>query len=318
MRWLMNFFGVETEGISVGKTTTQNYIARVLAYYSSVGVWFDEYRNETGVVEKDGFFRSAYNRQLSGKGTATAFQAKGFSVHATLAISGEELPRDNGLFTRCIPLQVSSYKRQRDWFEWININANQFSGFTYELLLAYDLYKPKIMASIAEMKKALVKRGVTDRTAENWAICAGAFWAVVEQDSEFIKWVEKTCQDIKKAGEEDHMLNQFWDDVNILVSEGTISSKYFKVIDQGRLFVWFAGVFETWAIHYKKKTGREPFEKQSIIKYLQEEPYFGGDSRVKINISSGSMPLQKRGITINLDLATDTIKEIADIAEASY
>jgi hypothetical protein len=309
MRWLMNFFGVETEGISVGKTTTQNYIARVLAYYSSLGVWFDEYRNEPGVVEKDGFFRSAYNRQLSGKGTATAFHAKGFAVHAALSVSGEELPRDNGLFTRCIPLQISAYKRQRDWFDWLNINCAQFSGFTYELLISYGTYLPKVLESIAGIKAALVKRGVTDRTAENWAICAGAFWAAVEQDKQFIKWVEAACQEIKKTGEEDHMLNQFWEDVNFLVSTGDITPEFFKVDDKS-LFVPFSNVFQRWSIHYKKKTNREPFDETSIRKYLSDEPYFRGVKKEKFYQKGGY--IERRGIWVDLTLATDSILEIAD------
>jgi DNA primase len=318
MRWIMNFFGIETEGISVGKTTTQNYIARALSYYNSLGVWFDEYRNESGVIEKDGLFRSAYNRQVSGKGTASAFNAKGFSVHASLAISGEELPRDNGLFTRCIPLQISSYKRNRQWFDWINQQASQFSNFTLQLILNYDSYKPKIMESIAGLKSALIKKQVTDRTAENWAICAGAFWTVVDQDAEFIKWVERSCQEIKKAGEEDHMLNQFWDDVNFLVNEGDIQVNYFKIKDN-LLFIPFNYVFQKWGLHYKRKTNREPFDEQSIRKYLSDEPYYVDTKQEKFytkGFPGKRGEIKKRGVWINLEYATDAIMEISQVVIA--
>jgi DNA primase len=315
MRWLMSFFGIETEGISVGKTTTQNFIARILSYRSCLGVWFDEYRNENGVIEKDGLFRSVWNRQFSGKGTPTNFQTKGFTVNASVAISGEELPRDNGLFTRCVPLQISAYKRDRTWYDWLNINSIQFSGYVYHLLMNYELYKPKIIKTITELKALLVSRQVTDRTAENWAICAGAFDAVVLQDDEFIRWVERSCQEIKKTGEQEHILNQFWDSVNFLVNEGDISRHYFLVEDN-TLFFWFPGVFEKWALHYKKQTGREPFDKQSILKYLQDEPYFIGPYKKRI-IEAGKA-IQRRGYLINLDKATETIKEIAEVIANHY
>jgi len=315
MRWIMNFFGIETEGISVGKTTTQNYIARVLAYYSSLGVWFDEYRNESGVIEKDGYFRSAYNRQLSGKGTATAFQAKGFNVNASLAISGEELPRDNGLFTRCVPVQISAYKRQRDYFDWLNQQAPQFSNLTYDLILNYDRYKKDVIENISMLKSVFVKRGVTDRTAENWAICAGAFWAVVKQDGDFLKWVEKNCQEIKQSGEDDHMLNQFWDDVHYLLNEKILREEYFDVKDK-EMFVVFSAVYETWTLHYKKKTGREPFERQSLINYLEEEPYCIGKTRRRTLIKG--QQINRRGYSINLEKATETIQEIADMVKQQY
>lgn len=315
MRWVMSFFGIETEGISVGKTTTQNYIARVMSYYSSLGVWFDEYRNETGVIEKDGYFRSAYNRQLSGKGTATAFQAKGFNVYAALAISGEELPRDNGLFTRCVPVQISAYKRKRDYFDWLNQHCSEFSNLTYNLILNYDYYKEEILENIALLKKALVKRDITDRTAENWAICAGAFWAVVKQDAEFMKWVEQNCQEIKRSGEEEHMLNQFWDDVNYLVMEKDISAEFFRV-EEDKMFVPFNYVFQKWELHYKRKTNREPFDIQSIRNYLYDEPYFLENKLEYFNVKGKQ--INRRGVWIDLKKATETIIEISKAVIIDY
>lgn len=314
MRWIMNFFGVEAEGTGIGETT-QNYIARALAYFSSLGLWLDEYRNSPDVIKKDGYFRSAYNRQLSGKGTATAFQAKGFNVHAALAISGEELPRDNGLFTRCVPVQISAYKRNRDWFDWLNQQSSQFSNLTYNLILNYSYYKKEILKNIASLKSVFVKRGVTDRTAENWAICAGAFEAAIKEDDGFIKWVEKSCQEIKKSGEDDHMLNQFWDDVNYLINEKTIKQEYFDVRDK-EMFVLFSAVYETWALHYKKKTGREPFDRQSLTNYLREEPYCIGETRSRIYIEGKQT--QRRGYSISLEKATETIKEIAEMVKQIY
>lgn len=304
MRWIMSFFGIETEGIGIAETT-QNFIARALSYYSSLGCWFDEYRNEPRVTQKDGFFRSAYNRQLSGKGTATAFQARGFAVHAAVAISGEELPRDNGLFTRCIPLQMSAYRRDRTWYDWLNRQAGRFSGFTYWLLTHYEELKPKILASIAELKEALLAKEVSDRTAENWAICAGAFDAAVLANDDFIRWVERTCQEIKRAGEEEHMLNQFWEDLSYLASEGEIGSKHCKV-EGNKFYIWLQGAYEAWAIHYRKKTGREPFDRLSIQKYLQEEPYFlSAGNLVRLNGPA------KRTCLIDLNSAPDVIKELA-------
>ena len=132
-------------------------------------------RNEPKVIQKDGLFRSAYNRQYTGKGTATAFQTRGFDVSGTIAISGEELPRDNGLFTRCVILQMSAYKRSREHYDWLNQNSHTFSGLTYYTIMEwfYDEHRVKeVIRNIKDLKKALIKKGITDRTAENWAICA--------------------------------------------------------------------------------------------------------------------------------------------------
>lgn len=306
MHWLMNFFGVDTEGIGLAETS-QNFITRALSYYSGMGAWFDEYRNDPKVIQKDGFFRSAYNRQISGKGTPTAFQAKGFAVNACVAISGEEFPKDNGLFTRCVPLQVSEYKRDRKHFEWLNKHCLDFSGYTFQLILNYEHNADRVLANITDLKEALSKKDISDRTATNWAICAGAFDALVLQDDEFIRWVEKSCQEMKRSSEQEHIVNQFWNDVSFLVAEGEIRDKFIRLSPEGLLYVWLHAVYEIWAIHYRKKTGREPFDKASIQKYLKDEPYC-----VSSKDSQRLKGKMKSVWVFKLDKAPDALSEIAD------
>lgn len=304
MRWLMNFFGVESEGYGLAETT-QNFLARALSYYGSLGCWFDEYRNEPKVTAKDGYLRSAYNRQLSGKGTATAFQARGFAVHAAVAISGEELPRDNGLYTRLVPVQISAHKRSRTWFDWLNRNCTDFSSFTRELLLAYDTHRDRVLEAIAGLKEVLVQRDVSDRTAENWAICAGAFDAAILQDDGFIRWVEERCQEIRRVGEAEHILNQFWEDVGVMISAGELDAKQIKA-EGDFLYLWYSAVYDAWAIHYRKKTGREPFDRLSIRKYLGDEPYYAGERVVRLDKTN------RKAVVVDLEQATDTIRELAE------
>lgn len=310
MRWLMNFFGVETEGYGLAETT-QNFIARALSYYSGLGTWFDEYRNEPRVTVKDGYLRSAYNRQLSGKGTATSFQARGFSVRSALAVSGEELPRDNGLYTRLVPVQMSAHRHDRAMFEWVNRNCTKFSAFVRDLIMHYEEYKPRILGAIADLRKTLIARDVPDRIAENWAICAAPFYEVVEQDDEFIRWVERNCQEMKFTRESEHMLNVFWDDVNTLISMGELNLKHLKVSDDGKfLQIWFPAVYNIWSMFFRRKTGREPFDKASILKYMQEEPYCGKPSSTRMAQSV------RKAYPIDLSKAPEVVIEIADcIAE---
>jgi DNA primase len=310
MRWLMNFFGIETEGYGLAETT-QNFIARALSYYSNLGCWFDEYRNEPKVTVKDGYLRSAYNRQLSGKGTATSFQARGFSVRSALAVSGEEMPRDNGLYTRLVPIQMSANRRDRSMFEWVNKNCTKFSGFVRELIMNYDTYKPRILSAIADLKKALIARDVPDRIAENWAICAASFYEIVDQDDDFIRWVEQNCQEMKFTRESEHMLNVFWDDINTLISMGELNTRYLKVSDDGKvLHIWFPGVYNIWSTFFRRKTGREPFDKASILKYMQDEPYCGKQANTRFGSAV------HKAYPLDLAKAPDVVVEIADaIAE---
>ena len=308
MRWILRLLGSESDGYSIAETT-QNFIARALAYHSSLPIWFDEYRNDTDIIKKNGFFRSAYNRQFSGKGTTSAFQARGFSVHGTLAMAGQETPKDAALFSRLVIVQVSEYKRNRKWYDWLNANAHKFSYLAYHLILNYEKYRDKILTDIAEWKESLINLGINDRTAENWAIVAGSFGVVVFEDEEFIKWVAKTCKELKYSGEREQELNQFWDSLNSMQSIGEIDAKHLKVEGE-TLYVWFAGVYDLWAIYYRRKTGREPFDKNSILTYLKDEPYYEGLKSTRLN------NIMRKCHTIHIPVAPDSVKELAEAVRA--
>lgn len=312
MRWIMAFFGQETEGTSIAEST-QNYIMRALAYYSSLGVWFDEYRNEQRVTQKDGYLRSAYNRQMSGKGMKSDFGAKSYTVRGTVAISGEELPRDNGLFTRTIPLQISANRRDREHYDWLNKMSEKFSGFVYHLIVNYPYYAPKVIRAIREMKAALVEQDITDRTAENWAIIAACFDVTVKQDPEFIKWVFKECKEVKQAAEDEHMLAQFWSDVVVMESDGDLGLEHFRTIKHNdELIVWFPSVFNKWAEYYRRRTGKEPFDRMSVLKYLQDEPYYKTTKPAKLfgNVLRKSIVIDLRN--------ENTPSTVIELAESVY
>ncbi len=311
-RWIISCFGVEVDGYGISESS-QNSIMKGLAYYSSLGCWYDEYRNEPRVTQKDGYFRSAYNRQSSGKGTVT-FQTKSYPVNAALMLSGEELPKDNGLFTRLIPLQLSSYKRDRTYFNWIQKNFKNFSYISYYLITNYETLKPKILETIAALKTELLKTDISDRAAENWAIVAGSFYATIDPDINFIRWVGTVCQDLKQTGENEHMLNQFLEDILSMVSDHDLNTThiYQEKVD-GVLYynLWFNDIYAKWAQRFRSRTGREPFDEGSIRKYLCDEPYYV-KSPAKINFSD----IRKRGVRILANKAPESITEAWEIIES--
>lgn len=306
-RWLMAFFGVETEGAGIAETT-QNYIMRALSYYSSLGVWLDEYRNEPAITRKDGYLRSAYNRQLSGKGVKEAFGARSYIVRGTVIISGEELPKDNGLFTRCVPIRIAAHNRSREDFEWMNRNMHRFSGFTLQVLRQYEILEPKVMRAIQDLKEALADAGISDRAAENWAILAGSYYAVIDQDDEFIRWVYKTAAEIRREAEEEHLLSVFWDDVAVMVTEAEIGKEYLGLTeDRTQLAVWYAGLYSKWAGFYRQRTGREPFDRLSISRYIKEEPYFVCEKTQRLG------GVARKCYLLDLSKAPGTVVEIAEV-----
>jgi DNA primase len=105
------------------------------------------------------------------------------------------------------------------------------------------------------------------------------------------------------------MLNQFLTDLAILYSEGQLDKRYVGVKDN-RIYVWLPGAYGIWARYFRSKTGREPFDEQSIRKYLQEEPYCLPDERYYF--SDG----RKRAVVIDLTAGVpESLEEIADMYE---
>jgi DNA primase len=309
-RWLIRCFGIELEGTGLADTTAP-YISRAVSFYSSLGVPFEEYRNEQKVKQKDGLFRGLYNRQFSGKGTNTSIYTRAFNVNANILIVGEELPGDNGLFTRLIPVQISEHKRDRTHYEYLNRHMTSFSYLTYYVIMNFTELKPKIMANIAELKQMLLSRDISDRTAENWAICAGAFYTVILQDDEFIRWVEKACQEIKQTGEKEHMLNQFFHGVSVLVNEHKLNSSHICFDRSKNYIAIWTGVYDIWSEHYRKVTGNDPFDELSIRKYLMDEPYYLKTEKITFFGKE-----RKRAFVINLSKAPEELHDVIDIMEA--
>lgn len=317
LSWISCFFGRREEGYKMDKSTTQNGIIRAASYRGSLGTWFDEYRNgENG--NKADLFRSMFNRQASLKGTNSSFRIKTFNTNSTIMLSGEETPDDAAFFSRCVFLKFSEYKRKSEYKDWFDTHCEEFSAFTLDLILHYDEYRDRILKDIKDLQEALLNKGIPSRAAENWAICAGAYSAIVKFDPQFIKWVESTCQEAKRTDEQGHMLNLFWDDLLVLYTDKEIDRKYISA--EGDLInLWFMGAYDKWAIHYKKKTGKEAFERNTMLKYLTDEPYYVEKKQKRMMGSSKMVHIIK--VTEDnetIKMLADAIRETAGTNEQVY
>ena len=313
LAWLMNMFGIETQGVTLPGGTTLAFITRQMSYHSNLASWFDEYRNDGDVAGRfDGQFRSAYNRQSAGKGTPTAFQTRSFVVRGSVFFSGEFLPKDAGMFSRIVPIQFSQYKRSDEYYEWINENCRSWSGFAYHLITNYEKYKPVILKRIDGMRKILAKERpkIDERIFGNWAIPAGAYCAAIEKDDDFIDWVIAACKDMRQTSENESAVNQFWDDVSVLVAKNELGSKEMRVFD-GKLYFWLKGVHSTWAQNYQRENRKDATDRPSLLKYLEQEPYFLARER-----HTKLKGHQQRCVVVDVSKGTDTIKEIAINLEA--
>ncbi|MGB8658083.1 MAG: hypothetical protein WCE90_09920 [Candidatus Zixiibacteriota bacterium] len=306
-RWLLAFFGLsDTDGESISEST-QTGISRRLSYFSSMPVWLDEYRNDKKVTRLDGFLRNVYNRIGAVKGIKKEFGTRGVTVRATLILSGEQLPEDPGLRSRCIPIQLKKKDRKDELYNWINNTSDKFSAITLKWILEKNEDNVKnLLTDVETLKNELTgKHGLDTRLAEIYAIPIGAFLSI-NKDQGFFDWAISEAKRDKQSKEEEQILNRFMDDIEALVRKGEIPEQYFEV-DQskGEIRLYFNGIHNIWQKDYRLRTGENPFPKQTILDHFKEEDYFIECDRRYIHGK------QQRTLVLDLKKAPDNLKSLS-------
>jgi hypothetical protein len=307
--WLMNFFGLENAGKMAADTTAVG-LQRYLAYYSSLPVWIDEYRNTKQITQKNGFLRNAYNRQSAGKGIKSDFGVREAKIRGTLLMSGEETPEDNALLTRCIPILVSEKSRTINHFDWFMSNKIKFSYHILDILRRKKELMPTFLKVLNEGKNFFTSNHSDDRTAINYAaLCAGYAVMFGEDNIDFAKWVANETIRIQREYHDEQAVSIFIEDLMVLKTKKLINDNYW-VEEDGKIYLYFHGLYNTWAQDYRKTRGIEPFKSASIRDYLKEEPGFVGS-----NISHRINSEMKKCIVYQTDQAKE---ELINLVEKTY
>lgn len=302
--WLMNFFGLENAGKQCADTTAVA-VQRYLAYYSSLPVFLDEYRNTKQVVAKNGFLRNAYNRQSAGKGVKSDFGIREGKIRGTLLLAGEETPEDNALLTRCIMVLIKEANRKENNFNWFMTNRTKFSNHILNLIRNKKELREKFISVLNEGKEYFVKQGADDRTAINYAVaCAGYAVSFGDQDLDFARWVTKETIRVKNEYQEEQAVTLFLDDLMVLKTRGLINENYWDHAD-GRIYLYFHGLYTIWSQEFRKTRGDNPFKSSAIRDYLKEESGF-----LETNKAWRISGEVKKCVVFDENLAPDSVKSL--------
>lgn len=275
MRFLLQFFGSEQDGMNLPEATAAS-IMRPLGYYSSLGMWLEEYRNQPQVTRKDGLLRTTYDRQSVGRGVKQAFGTVQYPVRAGLAISGQESPEDNALFSRCVLFNIAETRLNAAALPWLRKHASTFSALTRDILLNYDAHCPAVLSKIAELRERFEKEeGIDNRTAVNWSIFLGALLTFLpELEAEIMPWAMTHCINVAASGDAMDELSQFLQSISVAYVDRLIDEGYVRYdSSKNEIYIWMTGCFTKFAEMHRRQSGRPPFDKSTIISYLREEPY---------------------------------------------
>jgi len=279
-RWLLSFFGLSCPEKTISETS-QNWIARALAYYSSMPVWLDEYRNERKIREKNGVIRNVFDRIGSGKGQL-GFGGAGYPVRGTILLSGQTLPDDSALLSRNCVIRLTRKSRDDKYLDEVNALAGDLSAILVHLIRhKTDGQVQMVMKSIKAHQQQLIDRGIDGRDATIYAInisgvellCGDLLPGEVKA---FTQWVyENEAMRDKMAKDDESELAVFLDDMTVLLSSGVVNSQHYR-LDQakGRLYLWYSAIYNEWTSDYRRRTGDTPFSRSAILDYFREEQYY--------------------------------------------
>lgn len=272
-QWLTYLFGFSSAG-RMWSDSTQVAINRYVSYYSALPVWIDEYRNDAKYAGKLSMLRNVFNRQCAGKGMRESFGVREPIIRGTLIISGEETPNDNALLTRCIVINMEERRRKssENHFNWFNNNSESLSYFTHKILTNKKNNLAKFLSDI-EANKVVLSKHYDDRLSTNKAIIAAGFSLLYGDDPEFAKGLLESTRLDNETQEEESAVSVFFNDIGALVFSKTISPNYWAE-REGFLYIYFHGLYNEWAIDYRKRRGEPPFKLQSLRGYLAEEKGF--------------------------------------------
>lgn len=276
--WLCYFLGVERTGMMLPHTTA-TAIQRALAYYSSLPVFLDEYRNTQKIIEKTEFLRNAYNRQAAGKSLWKNFGLRMAKVRGTLIVAGQETPIDSALLSRSIIVEILQAKRRENHFSWWTREKPKFSSFLLNVLRKKRV--DDFLKVMEISKDFFTKRGIDDRTAINYSIIVAGFGIEWNGDKQFaedmIKHVDITAESMKEESE----ISVFLSDLCVLKFNGALKDDFWKVEGE-YLYIYFQGLYNIWAKDCQQR-GVDVLKFSSMMSYFKEESGFlDGSARTRI------------------------------------
>ncbi len=291
--FISSFFGLPLKGIPFGKPTTKEGISRISTNFSMIPVWIEEYRNqEPELVSRNQILRNIYDKSTTIKGTKNEDEIKTYKARSTIIISGEELPRDNALQSRCITIPL--YKNHGDGneksFAWIQNNSSQFNSIGHYILTnrlkLWELIKPRILEYTLAFKNDQVMSAVDFRNTIHHSVLAAVCDGFLGDDKDFSDFIGQQALHRTKILHSNQAINIFLDDIQTMHGLGKFSKPFLKsgnwLTGGNEIAFWFAGPYDEWEQRYARLKADIPASKNALFEHFKQEPYFIGMHYVKI------------------------------------
>jgi DNA primase len=273
-RWLSAMAGVQTEGNSYWSGTLVGF-QRSIAYYSSLPLWLDEFRNsnENSIRAKEGFFRSAYDGQMSLKGLRQAFGVRGATVRGRLMVSGQDTPSDLALQQRCVTIRLS-HKNRGEQYADLNARVEQFSGIIPPLVKRFAARRAAVVKAVHTMREHLRNCGLDDRTAITYAIVVGTYDGLIkENDKQFLDFCVTHAKESFAEKESEKPSKMFLEGILTLKARNMLNGNMVRTVG-GNVAIYMPGVMPMFREMLRRGGDDVSFKVSTMMNEFEESECF--------------------------------------------
>jgi len=324
---MMKAFGASDAeaGMSISTPTVVG-MSRMLGWQSSLPQWYDDYRNsDKRVKSKDGLLLDVYNRHGAVKGTVNAGEVKSDTMRGYLLLSGEDVPSNNAVLTRCVTIQVSEFDRDsadaHRIYEELMEQSEYLSAMGLEMCTHYQSAdnRKKLIASAEVIGRNLIDKGVDMRYAINHAIMVAGvldyFGDVITQEEHATILEELAGYSVEERQEieEDHMVASFFSDMEHMITMKLIRNGVDFSHKGDQLHIRFRNIHHAWAAYRRQHGLEEVINERTLMKYIEKEPYYVDKGRQAT--FNGS---KLKTVLLDLSKMDNDLSAILSSAEGEY
>lgn len=280
--WLISLFGLDHSiKESLPQMTSTVGINRKSAYYSSMPVVLDEYKNNHRIANRfDGFFKNLATRTGVTKGSKVAGEMKTEPIYSNFIFTSEELPLEPAIVNRSVVVRINPSERNDTLYDEINNHIDDFFQIGIYLIIKSSKFKKDFFEKISYLKDLLIENGVSTYNAEAYAI-AGAGYMCVQDDPFYLEMLISEAKDSNVKKESTDKLAQFWSDLETIQASNMFNGIEPVRIDGDKVSIWMKFLSDKWN-EFRIRHGLEPYGYHDLLEMIKESPAFVEANKVVI------------------------------------
>lgn len=284
--WLMSMVGLRDCNPEVlsERGTSEVGLARKMAYYSSLPIFVDDYRNDESGQKFHTFFRGIFNRSSPTKGLKDDFGVRRVIIRGCLLLTGETSPTDPALLSRIISIEITKQERNNKYYkELLKLEPN-FACIGLDWLKQRNKDFGTFLNEFEELEIELSNEIDDPRQASIWAIAAaGAVTEKTFRKDDLIDFAIKLANYEIEQRKGDEVLGTLWDAVDFLHKKDKMDKQFIDYVFGDRLVrIHLIGLLNEIRSNPNTRHFDLPNHKE-VAKLLKQEPYILEQKIVKVD-----------------------------------